>query len=101
MHKYLLFIFVLIQSIFLFGQSDRDKQLHEVCTLFYGNQLKEAKNYIENNFLKSNDKSRQVIGYIYLAQYYGYTETNSNKKHLETLEKAKKIAEQTNKQTMN
>ncbi|WP_291117063.1 tetratricopeptide repeat protein [Empedobacter sp. UBA7248] len=96
MHKYLLSIFVLIQSIFLFGQSDRDKQLHEVCTLFYGNQLKEAKNYIENNFLKSNDKSRQVIGYIYLAQYYEYTETNSNKKHLETLEKAKKIAEQTN-----
>ncbi|MDM1550387.1 tetratricopeptide repeat protein [Empedobacter falsenii] len=96
MHKYLFFIFVLIQSIFLFGQSDQDKQLHEVCTLFYGNQLKEAKNYIENNFLKSNDKSRQVIGYIYLAQYYEYTETNSNKKHLETLEKAKKIAEQTN-----
>ncbi|WP_334127191.1 LuxR C-terminal-related transcriptional regulator [Empedobacter brevis] len=96
MFKHLLFLIVFIQSVFLFGQSDQDKQLEEVYTLFFGGQLEEAKSYIHENFLKSTSKSRQVIGYVYLAQYYEYTEKANNKKHLEAIEKAKKIARQTN-----
>lgn len=95
MLRNLFFFIVFIQSIYSFGQSDRDQELQHLYTLFFSYKLDDAKNYIENNFLQSENKSRQIIGYVYMAKYYEYVDTTSNKKQIEEIENAKKIAEQT------
>lgn len=87
--KYIFFISFLI-SIYIFGQSDLNKDQQTVYTYLYNKENDKAKNLIDERFLQSSNKSDQVIGYIYLADYYNSIKDEQNKS--EALLKAKNIA---------
>lgn len=70
MNKVVLSVILLLMSCLYFGQSDKDVNQQLVYTLLYGNEKAKAKEIIESEFLKSDNDSRKVIGYVYLADYY-------------------------------
>ncbi|AZA83289.1 tetratricopeptide repeat-containing protein [Chryseobacterium lactis] len=96
MKRSILVFILLIFPIFSLAQSDTDKDQQELYALLFSNKLEEAKIFTENRFLKSENKSRQVIGYIYLAYYYKLMdEKDSNAQLLKMIQKAKDIAGKT------
>ncbi|HFK5595620.1 TPA: hypothetical protein ACG0AT_000151, partial [Elizabethkingia anophelis] len=86
-------VILLLMSCLYFGQSDKDVNQQLVYTLLYGNEKAKAKEIIESEFLKSDNDSRKVIGYVYLADYYALLKDVV--KRTEALEKAQDIASKT------
>ena len=82
-------------SLPLFAQSNQDKDQQQVYSYLYSKQYNQAKSLINSKFLTSIEPTRKIIGYVYLADYYG--EVNNEKKKVESLEAAKKIAQNTNR----
>ena len=81
-------------SAFFFAQSDIDTDQHELYTLIYSKDLQKAKKVIDTKFLKSDNKSKKIIGYVFLADYYSFFDDKENEK-VEALENGKKIATET------
>ena len=95
MLKRLFYSLPLIICSIVFGQSNFDVDQQQLYTYLYSKQYNKAKSIINSKFLTSIDQSRKVIGYVYLADYYG--EIKNEEKKVEALEKAKNIALQTKK----
>ncbi|PUB35370.1 tetratricopeptide repeat protein [Elizabethkingia sp. YR214] len=93
MNKVVLSVILLLMSCLYFAQSDKDVNQQLVYTLLYGNEKAKAKEVIETEFLKSDNDSRKVIGYVYLADYYALLKDVV--KRTEALEKAQDIASKT------
>lgn len=93
MNKVVLSVILLLMSCLYFGQSDKDVNQQLVYTLLYGNEKAKAKEIIESEFLKSDNDSRKVIGYVYLADYYALLKDVV--KRTVALEKAQDIASKT------
>ncbi|MCD9854839.1 LuxR C-terminal-related transcriptional regulator [Epilithonimonas sp. JDS] len=90
------FIFILLQLFGLYySQSDFDKDQHLIYTYLYSNEVDKAKAVIDSKFLNSDDDSKKIIGYVYLADYYYATE--QSKKEIDALQTAKKLADDTKK----
>jgi len=85
-------------SLPLFAQSNQDKDQQQVYSYLYSKQYNQAKSLINSKFLTSIEPTRKIIGYVYLADYYG--EVNNEKKKVESLEAAKKIAQNTNRSSL-
>ncbi|TGN26838.1 tetratricopeptide repeat protein [Empedobacter tilapiae] len=85
----LFFLFIQIGK----AQSDLDKDQQLVYTYLYSKEYDQAKDLLENKFIKNNDLNKQIIGYIYMADYYNVK--NDEAKKSEALEKAKNIARKT------
>lgn len=99
MKRYITVFIFLLLPVFSSAQSDHDKDLQELNAFLFGRNLKKAKVLIENKFLKANDESRQVIGYVYLSRYYKIIDNeDSNDLLLKALQKAKEIADKTGKE---
>ncbi len=75
------------------AQSDQDQDQKAVETYLFTGELKKAKSLIDEKFVKSENKSRQVIGYVCLASYY--SSVKDENKQLCTLKIAEKIARET------
>lgn len=75
------------------AQSDLDKDQQLVYIYLYSKEYDQAKDLLENKFIKNNDLSKQVIGYISMADYYNVK--NDEVKKSEALEKSKNIARKT------
>ena len=82
-------------STTLFAQSNKDKDQQQLYSYLYSKQYNQAKSLINSKFLTSIEPTRKIIGYVYLADYYG--EINNEEKKVEALETAKKIAQNTNR----
>ena len=87
--KYIIFLSFLI-SIFTFGQSDLNIDQQKVYTFLYNKENEKAKNLIDEKFIQSSNKSDQIIGYIYLADYYNSIKDEQKKS--EALQKAKNLS---------
>lgn len=90
MNKFLVFLSVGI-SISISAQSDLDKDQQLVYSYLYSKQNDKAKELLESKFLNSSDVSKQIIGWVYLAD--NYSSTDDFEKIVESLEKAKKLAQ--------
>ncbi|AZB03676.1 hypothetical protein EG341_06895 [Chryseobacterium lactis] len=92
MKRYISILILLLLPVFSLAQSDVDKDQQELYSYLYSGQLDKAKMLIENNFLKSGNKSRQIIGYAYLTQYYTLTDArNKDIEVINSIKKAKKL----------
>jgi DNA-binding CsgD family transcriptional regulator len=76
------------------AQSDQNKNLQNLFTYIYGGNLNDANKLIVNQFIKSNDNTQQVIGYVFHSIYYLIQ--SDDQKSLTSLLTAKKIANKTN-----
>lgn len=88
-------LFTLLFSATTFAQSNQDKDQQSVYAYLYSKQYTKAKETIHSKFLTSLNPSRKIIGYVYLADYYG--ELKNEEKRIEALETASKIAQKTQK----
>lgn len=86
-------LFVLFLSQITFAQSDLDKDQQLVYTYLYSKEYEKAKNLLEEKFLNNENPSKQIIGYVYLADYYNAIKDEVKKS--ETLSKAKNLASKT------
>lgn len=92
MNKWLIFYLLsfITMSSPSYAQSDIDSEQQLIYTYFYSKQPEEAKKIIDTAFLTSSKDSKKIIGYVYLADYYSFS--NNDEKRIDALEKAKKIA---------
>lgn len=90
-NAFFLVIILFLGSGIIYAQSDKDKDQQTLYTLLYAKQYAQAKKLIDEKFLQANDNSRKLIGYVYLVNYYSFSNDNETKK-VEALEKAKKLA---------
>ena len=86
-------LFVLFLSQITFAQSDLDKDQQLVYTYLYSKEYEKAKNLLEEKFVNNENPSKQIIGYVYLADYYNAIKDEVKKS--ETLSKAKNLASKT------
>jgi len=87
------YFFAIFLSQIIHAQSDFDKNQQLVYTHLYSKEFDKAKNLIDQEFLKSNNLSKNVIGYVYLADYYiSNIDQNDETLKTEALETAKSIA---------
>lgn len=91
MTKKLTLLALTLLNINLFAQSDFDKDQQLIYSFLYSKELPKAKMIIDSKFLASDNQSKKIIGYIYLADYYSFFEENEKEK-AEALKKAKEIA---------
>lgn len=96
MNRSILLFILIFAPLFLSAQSDTDKNQQWIFTYLYCQELDKAKHLIDTQFLHSKDKSKQVIGYSFLAGYYYLAEDEA--KQLQALHSAKKLAEETGKE---
>ena len=68
--KNIYYFFAIFLSQIIHAQSDVDKNQQLVYTHLYSKEFDKAKNLIDQEYLKSNNLSKNVIGYVYLADYY-------------------------------
>lgn len=92
MKKIFYFILLFISS-FYSSQSDFDIDQQKVYTHLYSKEIEKAKYLIKTKFIDSKIASKKIIGYVYLSDYYSFTENEVEK--VNALEKAEKIALQT------
>ncbi|HFK5563888.1 TPA: tetratricopeptide repeat protein, partial [Elizabethkingia anophelis] len=92
MNKWLIFYLLsfIAMSSPSYAQSDIDSEQQLIYTYFYSKQPEEAKKIIDTAFLTSSKDSKKIIGYVYLADYYSFSD--NDEKRIDALEKAKKIA---------
>lgn len=91
-----IFLFLVLFPCLSFAQSDVDNDQHQISLLLYAKNFEKAKEIAESRLLKSDDKSRNIIGYVYLSRCYDKPK-DENKK-IDALENAKKIALSTRKE---
>ncbi|MGV0995068.1 tetratricopeptide repeat protein [Empedobacter falsenii] len=80
-------------SQYLSAQSDLDKDQQLVYTYLYSKDYEKAKQILEEKFIRNDFPSKQIIGYVYLADYYNATKDEAKKS--EALSKAKSISAKT------
>lgn len=85
---YIFIFFSIFNLVYAVGDRDEDRQL--ITTYLYTRELDKAKAIINKNFIQSNDPTRQIIGYIELANCFSYEE--NEKKQVEAILNARKIA---------
>ncbi|AZA83290.1 tetratricopeptide repeat-containing protein [Chryseobacterium lactis] len=96
MKRYISILILLLLPVFSLAQSDTDKDQQDLYSLLFVRKLPEAKIFIDSRFLKSESRSRQIIGYVYLILYYKINdEQDGNDQLLKTLQKAQDIAKET------
>jgi tetratricopeptide (TPR) repeat protein/DNA-binding CsgD family transcriptional regulator len=83
-------ILTLFLAIFSIAQSNVDKNQQDLYAYFYSRQYDQAKSLIESNFLNSPKTSDKIIGLVNLSDYY--TLKHEHEKVVESLEQAKKLA---------
>jgi len=72
-----------------YAQSDQDWEQQETYAYLFGRDFEKAKDNIENKFLNSTDRSKKIIGMVYLVDYY--TKLKKYTEAKETLEKASEL----------
>lgn len=90
MLKKLLLLILLVSNCFAFAQGDQDQDRQLITTYLYTRELDKAKAIILKNFIRSENPTRQIIGYIELANCFSYEE--NEEKQVEALLNARKIA---------
>lgn len=85
---YIFIFFSIFNLVYAVGDRDEDRQL--ITTYLYTRELDKAKAIIYKNFIQSNSPTRQIIGYIELANCFSYEE--NEKKQVEAILNARKIA---------
>lgn len=88
--KKLFLLSTLLFTQITYSQSDLDKDQQLVYTHLYSKEYEKAKDLLNKQFIKNQNVSKQIIGYIYLADYYNAIKDEVNKS--ESLNKAKKLA---------
>lgn len=93
--KKIFFLILLFISSFYWSQSDLDIDQQQVYTHLYSKEIEKAKYLIITKFINSKNSSKRIIGYVYLSDYYSFTENEVEK--VRSLERAEKLAVQTKK----
>ncbi|SEH32486.1 tetratricopeptide repeat protein [Chryseobacterium culicis] len=91
--KFLILIYAALGIGNCFAQKNKEQE--QIFSYLYSQQAEKAKNLIYSKFLNSPSSSDQVIGYVYLAEYYSLMD--DEKKKREALELAKKTAKESGK----
>lgn len=96
MSRTILYITMFLFSFFVYAQSDKDVDQQNVYNAIVLHDEIKVESIINSKFLKSVNKSKKVIGNVYLAFFYSLEENADNKnKMIKALINAKNIAIET------
>ncbi|MCW3161781.1 hypothetical protein [Chryseobacterium oryctis] len=87
-------IIISFMTQFFFAQgSDNNMNMQEVENQLYEKNLVEVKRQLDRNFIHSENKSTQILGYVFYFFYY--LKLEDEKKAVLSLQKAKQLAHST------